>query len=187
MGVQAALHVVLVTPEIHWNTGNVGRTCLAAGAQLHLVRPLGFSLASREVKRAGLDYWGEVNPAVWDSFDDWAEALRPAEGEIAILTKTAGRPFWSMPRVHRLCLVFGSETRGLPADLLERVGGRVEAVHVHPRVEGQEGRGAAAALELHVHRRAADAPNAHVLGRGAADGELQRRRREARGREGRSG
>jgi tRNA (cytidine/uridine-2'-O-)-methyltransferase len=116
-------HVVLVAPEIHWNTGNIGRTCLAAGAHLHLVRPVGFSLASREVKRAGLDYWDEVKPAVWDSFDSWTAALRPAPGEIAIFTKTGSRPFWSMPHAHRLCLVFGSETRGLPADLLERYSG----------------------------------------------------------------
>ncbi len=56
------LHVVLVEPEIHWNTGNAGRTCLAVGAQLHLVRPLGFSLDDKEVRRAGLDYWARVNP-----------------------------------------------------------------------------------------------------------------------------
>ena len=53
-------HVVLVAPEVHWNTGNVGRTCLGAGAFLHLIKPLGFSLAGREVKRAGLDYWPKV-------------------------------------------------------------------------------------------------------------------------------
>jgi tRNA (cytidine/uridine-2'-O-)-methyltransferase len=54
--------VVLVAPEIHWNTGNIGRTCLGAGARLHLIRPLGFSLDSRQVKRAGLDYWERVSP-----------------------------------------------------------------------------------------------------------------------------
>jgi len=113
-------HVILVAPEIHWNTGNIGRTCLAAGARLHLIKPLGFSLASREVKRAGLDYWDEVNPMVWEDFEEWAEALRPRPGEVAVLTKTGGRPFWSMPRPERLCLFFGSETRGLPAAILER-------------------------------------------------------------------
>ena len=56
------LHVVLVAPEIHWNTGNAGRTCLAAGAQLHLIEPLGFGLGEREVRRAGLDYWERVQP-----------------------------------------------------------------------------------------------------------------------------
>ena len=57
-------HVVLVAPEVHWNTGNVGRTCLGAGAMLHLVRPLGFSLEDRRVKRAGLDYWPRVSLCV---------------------------------------------------------------------------------------------------------------------------
>jgi tRNA (cytidine/uridine-2'-O-)-methyltransferase len=116
-------HVVLVAPEIHWNTGNIGRTCLAAGARLHLIKPLGFSLASREVKRAGLDYWEEVNPIVWESVEDWAGALRPQPGEVVLLTKTGDRPFWSMPHPDRLCLVFGSETRGLPAAILERYPG----------------------------------------------------------------
>jgi len=62
------VHVVLVEPEIHWNVGNAGRTCLAAGAQLDLVRPLGFSLDDRQVRRAGLDYWEHVHPCVWASF-----------------------------------------------------------------------------------------------------------------------
>ena len=60
-------HVVLVAPEIHWNTGNIGRTCLGAGARLHLIEPLGFSLESRQVKRAGLDYWERVSPRIWVS------------------------------------------------------------------------------------------------------------------------
>src|SRR5262249_22671182 len=57
----SAIHVVLVYPEIHWNTGNAGRTCVATGAMLHLIAPLGFSLDDREVKRAGLDYWGHLD------------------------------------------------------------------------------------------------------------------------------
>ncbi|HEX6862931.1 MAG TPA: TrmH family RNA methyltransferase, partial [Thermoanaerobaculia bacterium] len=65
-----SLHVVLVHPEIHWNTGNAGRTCLAAGARLHLVEPLGFSLDEREVRRAGLDYWPRVDPVIWPSWAD---------------------------------------------------------------------------------------------------------------------
>lgn len=113
-------HVVLVAPEIHWNTGNIGRTCLAANACLHLIKPLGFSLESKEVKRAGLDYWEQVNPRVWDSFDALAEELKPLEAEVAVFTKAGARPFWSMPSLPRMFLVFGSETRGLPRALLER-------------------------------------------------------------------
>jgi tRNA (cytidine/uridine-2'-O-)-methyltransferase len=113
-------HVVLVAPEIHWNTGNIGRTCLAAGARLHLIKPLGFSLDSREVKRAGLDYWKQVNLTVWNSFEEMIDAQRPNEDEMALFTKTGARLFWTMPQPQRLFLVFGSETRGLPEPILAR-------------------------------------------------------------------
>ena len=113
-------HVVLVAPEIHWNTGNIGRSCLGAGARLHLIRPLGFSLDSRQVKRAGLDYWDRVDLAVWDGFDAFCDALRPAEDEIALFSKAASRPFWEMPFLPRMFLVFGSETGGLPPAMLSR-------------------------------------------------------------------
>jgi len=112
--------VVFVTPEIHWNTGNAGRTCLAVGARLHLIRPLGFSLDSKELRRAGLDYWQEVDLAVWDSFDEMIAALAPKPGEVAVFTKGGARSFWSLPLMQRLFLVFGSETRGLPASILAR-------------------------------------------------------------------
>jgi len=118
--IQPERHVVLVAPEIHWNTGNIGRTCLAANACLHLVKPLGFSLDSKALKRAGLDYWEQVRPRVWESFEALAEGMRPAEAEMAVFTKTGARSFWSMPSVSRLFLVFGSETRGLPRGLLAR-------------------------------------------------------------------
>ncbi|HVR96446.1 MAG TPA: TrmH family RNA methyltransferase, partial [Thermoanaerobaculia bacterium] len=86
------MHVVLVHPEIHWNTGNAGRTCLAAGAKLHLVEPLGFSLDEREVRRAGLDYWPRVRPQVWP---DWAafEAALPALGTPFLFTARGARPY----------------------------------------------------------------------------------------------
>lgn len=113
-------HVVFVTPEIHWNTGNTGRTCLAVGARLHLIKPLGFSLGSKEVRRAGLDYWSEVDLAVWDSFDEMIAALRPNPGEVAVFSKSGARSFWSLPQMQRLFLVFGSETRGLPESILNR-------------------------------------------------------------------
>ena len=113
-------HVVLVAPEIHWNTGNIGRTCLAANASLHLIKPLGFSLESKELKRAGLDYWEKVKLTVWESFAALAREMTPADAEVAVFTKAGAQPFWAMPRPSRLFLVFGSETRGLPDDLLLR-------------------------------------------------------------------
>ncbi len=107
-------HVVLVAPEIHWNTGSIGRTCLAAGGVLHLIEPLGFSLESREVKRAGLDYWEDVNLSVWDTFEDFLSQMQPQKAEVVILSKNGPKVFWSMPSPPRLFLIFGSETKGLP-------------------------------------------------------------------------
>ena len=111
---------MLVAPEIHWNTGNIGRTCLGAGAHLHLIRPLGFSLDSRQVKRAGLDYWDRVDPRLWASYDDFCNHLNPLDGEVVLFTKAGSRIFWAMPRPRRMFLVFGSETAGLPEAILAR-------------------------------------------------------------------
>ena len=113
-------HVVLVSPQIHWNTGNIGRTCVATGSCLHLVRPLGFSLNSKEVRRAGLDYWKQVKLTIWDDFEALASRLAPDRNEVAIFSKSGAQPFWSMPSPPRLFLIFGSETRGLPASILDR-------------------------------------------------------------------
>lgn len=116
-------HVVLVAPEVHWNTGNIGRTCLGAGATLHLVRPLGFSLDSRQIKRAGLDYWPKVDLKVWEDFDVFVNHLMPEAKEIALFTKRGVQPYWQMPPVKRAVLIFGSETRGLPTEILHRFPG----------------------------------------------------------------
>lgn len=115
-------HVVLVAPEVHWNTGNIGRTCLGAGAALHLIKPLGFSLNDRQVKRAGLDYWPKVALSVWDDFDQFLGAMAPGEHEIALMTKNGAKPYWQIPVPRRIFMVFGSETKGLPASILERYG-----------------------------------------------------------------
>jgi len=113
-------HVVLVAPEIHWNTGNIGRTCLATGTCLHLIKPLGFSLDSREVQRAGLDYWDKVKLSLWNDFDEFLSKLAPQDGEVAVFSKRGAKSFRTMPSAKRLFLVFGSETRGLAKALLDR-------------------------------------------------------------------
>jgi tRNA (cytidine/uridine-2'-O-)-methyltransferase len=113
------LHVVLVAPEIHWNTGNAGRTCLAAGATLHLVKPLGFSLDAKEVRRAGLDYWERVPLRLWESFEELDEAL-PGLGEPFFVSPDAERTIWDVTYSDRTVLLFGSETSGLPAAIRER-------------------------------------------------------------------
>ncbi len=112
-------HVVLVSPDIPWNTGNIGRTCLGVGASLHLIRPLGFSLDDRDLKRAGLDYWHRLNPSIWEDYVDFEKEMAPQPSEVALFTKKGIRSFWSMPSPIRLFLVFGSETGGLPETLLE--------------------------------------------------------------------
>ena len=116
-------HVVLVAPEIHWNTGNIGRTCLATGTCLHLIKPLGFSLDSREVQRAGLDYWDKVKLSLWNDFDEFLSKLAPQDGEVAVFSKRGAKSFRTMPSAKRLFLVFGSETRGLAKALLDRYAG----------------------------------------------------------------
>jgi tRNA (cytidine/uridine-2'-O-)-methyltransferase len=124
------LHVVLVEPEIHWNTGNAGRTCLAVGAQLHLVRPLGFSLDDKEVRRAGLDYWPRVRPEVWESWADFERAL-PSLGTPLFFTARGVRPFQEIAYACPAVLIFGRESVGLPEELLARH--RAETVSIPMR------------------------------------------------------
>ena len=123
---------MLVQPEIHWNTGNAGRTCLATGATLHLVRPLGFSLDEREVKRAGLDYWEHVDPRVWANWEEFEGAL-PTLGEPFFFSTRATRMLWDAPLgvPNDVVLVFGRETGGLAPDLHERYRDRFVGMPIH--------------------------------------------------------
>lgn len=127
MASDPSLHVVLVHPEIHWNTGSVGRTCLATGAQLHLVEPLGFSLDARQVRRSGLDYWPRVRPRVWPRWDE-VEAALPALGEPFFFTREASRELWSVRFPERTVLLFGRESVGLPPELRERYAERLVSI-----------------------------------------------------------
>ena len=123
-------------PEIHWNTGNAGRTCLAAGATLHLIEPLGFSLDEREVKRAGLDYWEHVDLRVWPGWDSFESQL-PNLGEPYFFAENATRLLWDAPlgAPSSVVLVFGREAGGLPAELHTRYPDRFVAMPIlSPRV-----------------------------------------------------
>ncbi len=118
MSSQPVLNVVLFQPEIPGNTGAVGRTCVAAGAKLWLVRPLGFRLDDRQMRRAGLDYWQFLDCEV---VDDWAHLLTrlpEAERRPWLLSKSAKRSYLDAGFEESDVLVFGSETRGLPPSLL---------------------------------------------------------------------
>ncbi|MDI3258051.1 MAG: tRNA (uridine(34)/cytosine(34)/5-carboxymethylaminomethyluridine(34)-2'-O)-methyltransferase TrmL [Kyrpidia sp.] len=111
-------HVVLVEPEIPPNTGNVARTCAATGSVLHLVRPLGFSVDDRHLRRAGLDYWHLVDIEYHDHFEDLLH--RYPEGRFFYFTTKGRRRYADVQYRPGDFLVFGKETRGLPAELLER-------------------------------------------------------------------
>ena len=126
-----SLHVILVHPEIHWNTGNAGRTCLAVGATLHLIRPLGFRLDEREVKRAGLDHWPFVDLRVWPAWQAF-EAELPRLGEPWFFSTRARRLFWDAPlgTPENVVLVFGRETGGLPEELHARYRDRFLAMPI---------------------------------------------------------
>lgn len=125
------MHVLLVHPEIAWNTGNAGRTCLAAGARLHLVRPLGFSLDAASLRRAGLDYWEHVRPVVWSSWEA-VEARLFELGEPVFLAAEGERALWDVRFAPRTVLVFGRESAGLPEAVRARFRDRLVRVPMVP-------------------------------------------------------
>jgi tRNA (cytidine/uridine-2'-O-)-methyltransferase len=123
-------NVVLVEPEIPPNTGNVGRLCLATRSTLHLVKPFGFSLDDRQLRRAGLDYWGEVQLQLWDSFDALQQA-KSADTRYFFLTTKAQCPYYKTNFRNGDFLVFGRETKGLPHKLLAANAGNCITIPMH--------------------------------------------------------
>ena len=113
------MEIVLVEPEIPPNTGNIARTCALTNNRLHLVKPLGFSLEDRYMKRAGLDYWNEVEVRVWESFDELYEALGTQRNYWFATTK-AHKAHHEVQYQKDDVLVFGRETKGLDPAILER-------------------------------------------------------------------
>lgn len=111
-----AINVVLVEPEIPQNTGNIARTCGATGASLHLVKPLGFSVNDKYLKRAGLDYWHLLDIHYYDCFEDLLEKY---PDRTFFYSTTKAKNTYSEMKFNEDCfLVFGKETAGLPEDLL---------------------------------------------------------------------
>jgi tRNA (cytidine/uridine-2'-O-)-methyltransferase len=126
------LHVVLHQPEIPYNTGSVGRTCVAVGAKLWLVRPLGFRVDDYYLRRAGLDYWQHLS---WQVVDDWRELVAhlPAERHW-YFTKRAQRLYTEPAFAAGDVLVFGCESRGLPEELLQSAADRCLRIPTRPEV-----------------------------------------------------
>jgi len=113
-----AFHIVLVEPEIPANTGNISRTCAGTGAHLHLVKPLGFSIEDKDLKRAGLDYWPHVKLHVHESFEDVLEQY--GGGRMFFATTKGSRSYTDFAYQEGDMFVFGKETKGLPDSILSR-------------------------------------------------------------------
>lgn len=112
------MHIVLVEPEIPQNTGNIARTCAATGAMLHLVKPLGFSLEDKYLKRAGLDYWHLMT---WHLYESWQDFLEQnPKADMRFFSTKAPRDYAQTQYADGMYLVFGKETKGLDEDLLRR-------------------------------------------------------------------
>ena len=110
------INIVLIEPEIPQNTGNIARTCAATGASLHLVEPMGFKVDDRKLKRAGLDYWHELDITYYKDINDFFE--RNKGEEFYYFTTKAPQRYSDVKYPERVFLVFGKETKGLPEDLL---------------------------------------------------------------------
>jgi tRNA (cytidine/uridine-2'-O-)-methyltransferase len=119
---QPLLNVVLYQPDIPQNTGNIGRTCVAVGAKLWLIRPLGFRLDEKHLRRAGMDYWQYLD---WEAVDSWEDVHdRLPDSNVWCLTKFATRLVWDADFQPGDILLFGSESRGLPDRIREKQPGR---------------------------------------------------------------
>ena len=138
-------HLVLVHPEIPHNTGSAGRLALATGATLHLVRPFGFELDDKHLRRAGLDYWHEVEVRTWDSLEELQAAAGPAARFWWCSTK-ARRSLWQADFQTGDYLVFGAETRGLAESLVAAAGDH--AIHIPMRPDATRSLNLATAVAI---------------------------------------
>lgn len=115
------INVVMVEPEIPQNTGNIARTCAAIGAKLHLVKPLGFEITDKYLKRAGLDYWDKLDIEEHESLNSFLAKYKPEENNMFFATTKASNCYSDVDysSFDEVFILFGKETKGLPEDLLE--------------------------------------------------------------------
>ena len=135
-------NIVLVEPEIPPNTGNIARLALATGCRLHLVKPLGFSLDDRQLRRAGMDYWREVDVTLWESLDEFE---RKAVCRCLFFSTKSRRPYWEINFTRGDNLIFGRETKGLPESLLAA---RTDDCYTIPMVAGARSLNLATAVAI---------------------------------------
>ncbi|NAS32411.1 tRNA (uridine(34)/cytosine(34)/5-carboxymethylaminomethyluridine(34)-2'-O)-methyltransferase TrmL [Flavobacteriaceae bacterium R38] len=110
-------NIVLIEPEIPTNTGNIGRLSLASGSNLHLVKPFGFELNDKRVKRAGLDYWKYVNLNIYDSIEEFLSVHK--DKKMAFFSSHGEKDHWSIDYTDDMFLIFGKESVGLPSNIVE--------------------------------------------------------------------
>jgi tRNA (cytidine/uridine-2'-O-)-methyltransferase len=132
---RARLHVVLLEPEIAGNTGGIGRSCVAAGAMLWLVRPLGFHIDDRKIRRAGLDYWPHLSLQIVDGLDEVISHFGP--DRLWWFSTKASRPYTSATFREGDALIFGPESRGLPSRLVVEAESRSQALRIPIRPEAR--------------------------------------------------
>ena len=116
------LNVVLIEPEIPQNAGNIARTCAITGGKLHLVKPLGFEISDKYLKRAGLDYWDKLDIEEHNSFEEFMKKYKPEENNMYFIT-TKGQHCYSnidFSEMEEIFVVFGKETKGLPEETLKK-------------------------------------------------------------------
>ncbi|WP_410207918.1 tRNA (uridine(34)/cytosine(34)/5-carboxymethylaminomethyluridine(34)-2'-O)-methyltransferase TrmL [Fusobacterium sp.] len=112
------MNIVLYNPEIPYNTGNIGRTCVLTNTTLHLIKPLGFSLDEKQIKKAGLDYWKLVDLKVWESFEEFLEANPDAT--IYYATTKTKQKYSDVTYKENDFIMFGPESRGIPEEILNK-------------------------------------------------------------------
>ena len=124
-------HIVLFHPEIPHNAGAAGRLALATDSTLHLIKPLGFSLDDKHVRRTGLDYWQDVKLVVWESYEDFLAAADPAAKQWYLSTKARRSP-WDADFKAGDYLIFGRETKGLPEEIIAAAGDQALRIPMSP-------------------------------------------------------
>ncbi len=121
------LNIVLIEPEIHTNTGNIGRLSLATGSTLHLVKPFGFEITDKRLKRAGLDYWNHISLVIYENVEEFF--TKNKNKNMAFLSSHGNKEYWDIDYKEDLFLIFGKESKGLSKEI---IGANLEATYKIP-------------------------------------------------------
>ena len=123
------LNIVLVEPEIHTNTGNIGRLSLASGSNLHLIKPFGFELSDSRLKRAGLDYWKHISLFIYEDFQDFIDKNK--NEDMVFLSSHGKKVYWDINFSENMFLIFGKESKGLSQEIINNNLGKTYKIPLH--------------------------------------------------------